>query len=159
MPVPCSAGCGLKVTTNTRHRSERLLGKQAPSATKTHPFHFPTAAPSATKSTIETHTKIVPESTYAYLLDLSSGTEGGKGGQGGGGLGARLEGRVHHERELGHLLHAVTASHDERGHRSCGERRRHGVTLLVHVDVAVPDRAQERGGGGEGRNDKNSFFL
>lgn len=82
-----------------------------------------------------------------YLLDLSSGTEGGEGGQSGGGLGARLERRVHYERELGHLLHAVAASHDKRGHRGGGERRSHGVTLLVHVDVAVPDRA--RGGGSE----------
>lgn len=89
----------------------------------------------------------------AYLVNLSGGAEGLKGGQSSRGLGARLKRGVHHERHLGHLLDAVAAGHDERGHGGGSQGRGNGVALLVHVNMAVPGSSGGGGGGGEGEGE------
>mmetsp|Transcript_4728 Transcript_4728/g.7597 ORF Transcript_4728/g.7597 Transcript_4728/m.7597 type:complete len:253 (+) Transcript_4728:472-1230(+) len=42
------------------------------------------------------------------------------------------------ERHLRHLVDFVTASHHQRWHGRCSQRRHNGITTLVEVDFAVP---------------------
>ena len=79
-------------------------------------------------------------------LEVGLETEADAGGVDILGLGHLLEGVVDDEGELGDLLDAMAAGHDERGHGGGGQGGGDGVTALGHVDLAVP-AAPDAGGG------------
>ena len=72
------------------------------------------------------------------LLDVGEGADGGEDVLGGRGLLGGLHGIVEDKGDLGDLVDAVSAGHDEGGDGGGGEGRGDGVALLGGVDLLMP---------------------